>query len=357
MVRRVAALAAVALLAGCAAGGDRLLRLDVDPKGSGKGIFWPGAPEIPRYRYAGQIIGESNYADGAKGARHGVQQVLAWIAGLDERPAEPDGLHRPQTGTLDAAGRILVTDASRQAVLAFDPRRGLEVWEQASGLTRFSSPVGIAAAPEGHVFVADAELGYVVRLARDGSPEAVIGKGLLERPTGLAYEAASGRLFVSDTRAHDIKVFDRGGALATTFGARGEAEGEFNYPTHLTLANGDLYVTDTMNSRVQVLSAATGRHRLTVGARGLNLGNLVRPKGVAVDSEQNIYVIESYYDHLLVFDRQGRFLLPIGGLGKDIGQFYLPSGVWTDAANRVYVADMFNGRIVVLQFLGGDNGS
>ena len=89
------------------------------------------------------------------------------------------------------------------------------------------------------------------------------------------------------------------------------------------------------------------------GQRGLYLGNLVRPKGVAVDSEGNVYVVESYYDSLLVFSTRGEFLLPIGGTGTATGRFYLPAGVWVDARNRVHIADMFNGRVVLFQFLGG----
>ena len=162
---------------------------------------------------------------------------------------------------------------------------------------------------------------------------------------------------MADTQSHDVKVFDAERRHVATLGRRGEGEGEFNYPTHLHFAGGELYVADTMNSRVQVFAA--GKHRLTVGARGLYLGNLVRPKGVTVDSDGNIYVVESYFDHLLVFDKHGNFLLPIGGLGAAVGQFYLPAGVWSDARNRIFVADMFNGRVVVLQFLGGeaDSGS
>jgi DNA-binding beta-propeller fold protein YncE len=338
--------------AGCAQEA-RVLRMDPDPRGRNEGIFWPGAPEVPRYFYAGQLTGEGNYVESPDKARSGVSSVLRWVVGLAGGEEAPEGLQRPQSGVTDASGRILVSDASRQALLVFDPAQGLLTWQQAAGLVRFSTPVGVATSPEGHVFVADADLGYVAELDAKGKPLAILGKGVLKRPTGVAYDPEGKRLFVSDTRAHDIKVFDPSGKLLKTIGRRGEGEGEFNYPTHIAFARGELYVADTMNSRVQVFADGGERYRLTVGARGLYVGNLVRPKGVAVDSEGNIYVIESYYDHLLIYDRNGRFLLAIGGLGKDAGQFYLPAGVWVDARNRVFVADMFNGRVVVLQYLGG----
>ena len=357
MVRTLAGAAlAAALAAGCAAT-PRALQMDPDPRGRGEAIFFPAAPEVPRYFFAGQLVGEANFVDASVRGQSRVKDALRWIAGLVAGEEAPEGLLRPQGGVTDASGRVLVTDASRQAVRVFDPAQGFLTWETAAGLTRFVSPVGIAVAPDGRAFVADADLALVVELDRDGKPLRTLGRDRLQRPTGVAFDAEQGRLFVSDTHAHDVKVFDREGRLVRTLGRRGEGEGEFNFPTYLAYARGELYVSDTLNSRVQVFANGE-RHRLTVGTRGLYVGNLVRPKGVAVDSEGNIYVIESYYDHLLVYDREGRFLLSIGGLGRDVGQFYLPAGVWTDARNRVFVADMFNGRVVVLQFLGGDgNGS
>ena len=151
----------------------------------------------------------------------------------------------------------------------------------------------------------------------------------------------------------DLKVFDDAGTLLRVIGQRGEGAGEFNYPSHLAFVQDELYVTDTLNSRIQVFAARTERPSRRFGSRGLALGNLVRPKGVGVDGEGNVYVVESYYDSLLVFSREGEFLMPIGGTGKSTGRFYLPAGVWVDARNRVHVADMFNGRIVLFQFLGG----
>jgi DNA-binding beta-propeller fold protein YncE len=89
-----------------------------------------------------------------------------------------------------------------------------------------------------------------------------------------------------------------------------------------------------------------------IGQRGLYVGNLVRPKGVTVDSDGNIYVVESYYDHLLIYDEDGKFLVPIGGTGSEAGQFFLPAGMWSDKNDRIFVADMFNSRVVIFRYVG-----
>lgn len=346
--------AAVLCLAGCAAPGPAVLRFGFDESPQGKRLMWPPEPEVPRYLYAGVLIGEANFKRPGDQTRESVAGLLAWLAGLIAGDASPVELRRPNAGVVDLNGRILITDSSRQAVIVFDPVLGkLETWERADGLTNFQSPVGIAATPDGHVFVADADLGIVVHLDASGAPLRAFGRASLRRPTGLAYDPATNELYVADTQSHDIKVFDSRGAVLRVIGRRGEAEGEFNFPTHLAFADGLLYVTDTMNSRVQVISRDGKTVQRSFGERGLYVGNLVRPKGIAVDTEGNVYVVESYHDHLLVFNRYGEFLMAIGGAGQEVGKFFLPSGVWTDRLNRVFVADMFNGRVVLFQHLGG----
>lgn len=348
------------LLAACAGTGEKAvlrIRAGNDQGVDGKRVMFPppGDGEVARYVYVGQLVGEANFVT-AESKKDTFGGVLRWLAGIlagDDDAAIV--LQRPQSGVVDEQGRILVTDTSRQAVFVFDETQGkLEVWEKAFGLTNFVSPIGIALGANGEVFVADSELGVVVRLDRLGNALGVIGRDILQRPTGVAYDPLRRRLYVADTRESDIKVFDPNGELISVFGERGDVAGELNMPTYLALRGKELYVSDTMNARVQVLSTETGKPLLTVSRRGQVVGDLVRPKGVALDGEGNIYVVESYHDHLLVYNRKGQFLMPLGGgAGVEVGKYFLPSGVWIDARNRIFLADTFNGRIVVFQFLGG----
>ena len=348
--RAVLLLAAMLGLAACAT--THPPQLQWDTRATPTPLVWPAAPDVPRYRYVGQLTGEENFRQDEDAATVG-HNLLAWLVGLVAGKAQPVVLQRPQSGFTAPDGRIYVTDVSRGAVYVFDQPAGkLAVWEMAAKNLRFVTPLGIVPGADGQILVADADLARIVRLDHQGHPLGSFGEHLLSRPVGLARDSEAGHIYVADSGAHDIKIFDDSGKLLRTLGHRGAGPGEFNAPTYLSFAHGRLYVTDTLNARVQIFDR-TGKFIRSVGRRGLYLGDLPRPKGVAVDRDGHLYVVESYYDYLLIFNDQGQLMLPIGGTGNAIGRFYLPGGVWLDNRDRVYVADTFNGRVMVFKYLGG----
>jgi len=347
----LALLLALLLLTGCAEP-KYLMRLDTEPRLEKDAQVWPAAPETARYRYVGQLKGDDNFVlDETSSKSSAARDFFYWLIGLVGMGEEKVMLVRPQSGFVDNTGRVLVTDAGK--VMVFDQAAGkLQEWRIAYGDTDFVAPIGIAQGADGQTLVADAELGRVFRLDRDGKPLGEFGTGELLRPTGLARDAQRGRVYVSDTAAHEIKVFDDSGKLLQTIGQRGNvAENELNFPTHIAFAADKLYVSDTMNARVQTFDAG-GAPTGSLGQRGLYFGNMVRPKGVTLDGESNLYVAESLYDYVLIYNRRGEFLMPLGA-SQGVGKLYQPAGLWFDRQGRLYVADMYNGRVVIFQFLGG----
>lgn len=346
-------------LSGCGATRERpTFTLNVDAMHDKRLVFPPEEDgDVPRYLYLGHLYGDRNLPEPESKVANPLQylgKLLELIKG-EEPPRE---IYRPQAGAVDMDGRILVADRGGASVYVFDAKTpSLDVWKQADGARSFVSPVGVAIGHEGVVLVTDSELALVARLNSNGQSIGPIGKGHLTRPTGIAYEPESKRIFVVDTADHQVKLFDVDGGLLDVWGERGDRPGEFNYPTYVAVSAGKLYVADTMNARVQILSTKTGAHLATIGKLGMYVGNMVRPKGVAVDGEGNIYVVESYYDHLLVYNKRGEYLMPIGGVGSEAGQFHLPSAVWVDSRNRIFVADTLNSRVSVFQFLGGGSES
>lgn len=351
MLWTVSSMAGALLGAGCA-GPHGVFTLQPGPPGEQPAMqVWPAAPETPRYRYAGELLGEINFGEEQAQRSAGVR-IVRWLVGVDDDRSRRRTLSRPQGGVVDRSGRILVADVGRGGIFVFDTVGGeLTYWNQADRGAGFVSPLAVTVGPNDEIHVSDPELKRVVRLDRRGQPLGSYGEGLLLRPTGIVRDAAAGLIYVADTAAHDIKVFDERYRVVRILGGPGTEPGRFNAPTFLCLTAGNLVVSDTLNARVQILRS-DGVPVREIGRRGIYVGNLVRPKGVAADDEGNVYVVEGYYDHLLVFSPQGELLLPIGGTGTGSGRFFLPGGVWSDPQNRIFVSDVFNGRVAVFQFLG-----
>ena len=342
----------VLLLSACAQTPTEM-RYFPDKARAAEGRVWPNLPDVPRYSFAGQLVGEQNFGASEQSQPGAFTSMMRWVVGLGAGPEqEPRVLLRPQSGMVDKQGRILVTDVGRGAIFVFDVQQGkLFIWNQADAGDTFSSPIGITAGANDEILVADADLQRIIRLSPKGQPLGSMGNGQLQRPTGLVRDPLGKQIYVADTRGHHIAVFSDTGELIRKFGQQGTAPGEFNAPTYISLMQNKLYITDMLNSRVQIVTTE-GQPVKSIGKRGLYVGNLTRPKGVAVDTDGNVYIVESYYDHLLIFNPEGEFLLAIGGTGSGVGNFYLPAGTWSDEQGRIYVADMYNGRVIIFQYLG-----
>jgi DNA-binding beta-propeller fold protein YncE len=333
------------LLAGCAAReGDAVPQLTAGPTSQ----VWPSPPEVARYKLAGVLIGEQDFIDPSKRKSSGLKTAFEWAVGLVVGTKRYKELRRPVSGLVREDGSVLVVDAGHKGIAVFDMvAKRFYIWDEARPGVGFVSPVAIVEDGSGGYLVTDAELRRVVRLDALGQPAGDFSTSLLTRPTGIARDPMTGTIYVADTGAHDVKVFDQGGILIDTIGGPGREVGRLNTPTHMVFNKDWLYVVDTLNFRVQAFNR-DGTPVLDFGELGLFVGDMSRPKGVAIGGNGRIYVVESFYDHLLIFDPDGKLLLPIGGSGREVGQFYLPAGVWAGSQGRVFVADMFNGRVIVL---------
>lgn len=307
------------------------------PDPSAEALVWPQPPERARIRYL-YSFGEPEQL----GIRPGFfSRLWSLIAGKENRR-----MLRPYAVAV-AGPRIAVADPGLQAVHLFDTDKASYRRVQKLGDEILVSPVGVALAGD-RVYVADSVLDKVFAVGTDGKLLATIEN--LERPTGLAYDAASRRLYVAETLGHRISTFDEGGRRVARFGVRGSAVETFNYPTHLTVDDGRLHINDTMNFRLQTFDLS-GRFISSFGRHGDGSGNFAQPKGVATDSQGHLYVADSIFNRVQIFDLDGRFLLAFGGDGDKPGEFALPAGLFI-AEDRIYVADSYNRRIQVFEFLG-----
>jgi DNA-binding beta-propeller fold protein YncE len=212
----------------------------------------------------------------------------------------------------------------------------------------FPSLVGCCLGSDGSLFFSDSRLNLLFRTSAEGTLP--FGSNTsLQQPTGLAYHPLTGQLWVVETAAHRLTIFDQDGKLVRRIGERGSAPGSFNYPTFLWIdPQGRVYVVDSMNFRVQVFDG-NGKFLSCFGENGDGTGQLARPKGVATDSHGHIYLTDALSHMVQIFDQHGRFLFSFGGQGQGQGEFWMPAGIFIDGSDHIYVADSYNARIQVFK--------
>ena len=258
------------------------------------------------------------------------------------------GMIRPYSIAVDG-DVIAVVDPGARVLHYFDLNKKKYKRITGAGDDLFLSPIGVAIGGD-QIYLSDSSSGKVYALDHKGRHLFTIEDA--DRPTGLAFEKKTSRLYVADTLGSRIYAYDQRGKRLFSFGKRGKGAGEFNYPTHLFLKGDTLIVNDTMNFRVQAFDLQ-GNHLFSLGKHGDGSGEMAQPKGVGIDSEGHIYVADALSDRVQIFDTEGRFLLAFGNSGNAAGEFWLPAGLFI-TRDRIYVADSYNRRVQVFQFLGGE---
>lgn len=300
-------------------------------------IIYPGPPEEPRIVYLASYQGEQDFK--TPGFFDPLVNMLFGKPNIYDM--------RKPFGVAAHGEKIYVADSGGASVLVFD--RAARTLGRL-GLGMLATPIGVAVAANGTVYVADVQKNMVYAFNAEGKAVAAMGaKESLENPVGLAVNDTLGRLYVTDSKLHTVFVYSLNGEFLFKF--EGGEKG-FYYPSGIAVdrRNGTVYVVETQNFRVQVLDQ-DGRFQRMFGRLGDVPGTFARPRGIAVDSEGHVYVSDAAFDNFQIFDDQGQLLLFIGGAGSAPGYFLLPAGVFVDQQDRIYVVDASNRRVQVFQYL------
>jgi len=68
-------------------------------------------------------------------------------------------------------------------------------------------------------------------------------------------------------------------------------------------------------------------------------------RDIAVDSNNNIYLLDSHLKNIFKYDYNGKFIHAVGNFGQGPGEYMSPRGIFVDDRNNLYVND--NGRAII----------
>lgn len=313
-------------------------------------LVWPLPPDKPRIRWVEGIWDIRQYD--AKGKYSMFDRLIG-----DTRKAGPEVLFRPTGVATDSKDRIIVTAQLRKTVYVIDKEHKQVTRIYGTPTNRLQSPLGVVADDKDNIFIADPKLGGILRFSPDGNANGSFGGGDgMKNPTYMAIDNVRRRLYVVDSKIHQVFVYNPDTLqLLTKFGKPGYKNGEFAYPIGIAVSpkDGTIAVTNTQSCSVELFNPDYKWLR-RIGRCGDNLGELIRPKGVAFDSEGNIYVVDNAFNHFQVFDSEGHIKMFVGATGTAPGTFYQPNAIYIDRNNRIYVTEFFGNRLQIFQFLGGN---
>jgi DNA-binding beta-propeller fold protein YncE len=328
----IAVAAIIAFLGGCATA----------PPPKETKMVWPPPPLPTRIQFVRTITSEKDLNSDTTFT----ENLAAFLTGEklpSGRIAEPAGLAVSEDGE-----RLYVSDMMQQAVFAFDFKN-----RKFTKLGNVGVPSGIALDAQENLYVVDTARKAVAVFGRDGKQLNEFSDPEVDHPNGIAIDKARGRIYVVDTGSRaaneqNVKIYDlKGHRIGAIGSAPGADLGQFSYPTYVAVdAQGFVYVSDTLNARVQKFDAE-GKFVTTFGQLGTNWGEFDKPKGIAVDSFGNLYVVDSGWSNVQIFNPKGQVLLFFGGRGPVPGMLKNPLAVAIDKNNRIYVGDYLNHRIGV----------
>jgi uncharacterized protein (TIGR03663 family) len=265
----------------------------------------------------------------------------------------------PKGLATDSDGNTYVVDSQNHRIQKFDAEGNfVTAWGsfgQEPG--QLSEPWGITADPEGNVYVADTWNHRVLRFTSDGQLITYWGVyqdtgGQLLEPQGMFYGPRDiaidpdGNLYVTDTGNKRIQKFDPEGNPLGQWGGAGPETGQFQEPVGLAIdSQGKIYVADTWNQRIQVFDQEFQFLRQWP-VQGWMGESLVNKPYLAVDGEGHVYTTDPEGSRVLVFGEDGDLLATWGKYGTDETSFDLPTGIAVDEAGNVYVTDSNNHRIM-----------
>ena len=206
---------------------------------------------------------------------------------------------------------------------------------------------------------------YVVNCGGGGDHGLAIN-AQLANPTGLALDAA-GNLYIADTGNSRIRIVNKATGIITSLSTAGI---NLTSPKGVAVdAAGDVYIADTGNGRIlEVTPVGSITKTTTVAGTGVNgysgdgspatSAQLNNPYGVALDAAGNIYITDTNNQRIRMVSAATGIITTVAGTGRSgyagdggpstSAQLSFPRGMLVDASGKIYVSDAQNNVIRLL---------
>ena len=251
-------------------------------------------------------------------------------------------------------GKIRVAEGSTVQASTIDFKKKVRpivtLVNKGSGEGELDFPWGVAVDHlTSNIFIADHSNHRVQVFSQEGKFQFTFGEspgaGKMNKPLGICI--FDGRVYVTQFSGHCILIYKLDGTFVSHAGGVGRGEGQLNNPYNLAIdeVNGDIYVCDGGNNRIQIFSAELAFETI------LWQNTFRRPVDIKL-AQQCIFVLDESNPCLHVFNSSHAPLHNIISRGtlKQVSCSYF---FCLDSEGHVYLTDFSVGSVYVFDREGG----
>ena len=233
-------------------------------------------------------------------------------------------------------GKIYICDIGIKGLEIIDLEKGSFDYFLPEGKGKLIIPVNCYVDEKGYLYIADSGRKQIVVFDNEGKYVHSFGEEDNYQP--LDVFVSDGKIWVANLQDHKIHVYKNDTTYKFMFSfpdVSPEEDGYLFQPKDIYVTNDKVYVSDFGGFKINIFSKE-GEFINSVGSQGKNPGQFTRPKGVAVDQEDNLYVIDTAFGNAQIFNNKNQLLLFFGGPYNGTGYMYLPANISIDYENLKY---------------------
>ena len=286
-------------------------------------VIFPPPPDTTRIQFLTHFSSNSDLV-GQRGGFH--RFLFGEEASMNIIKPYGVSVHNGKVYICDTgAGGLEVLDLSERSFEFFMP----------GGKGELKLPINCCVDERGNLFIADANRKQIVVFDSDRNFLHAFGEAENFRPTDVAVQG--GKIWVANVLDHALYVYDYEdyNLIGKVPDLSAEEDGFIRQPTNIFISDSTLYVSDFGDFNVKKYSLS-GDYLGTIGGYGNGPGRFTRPKGIALDREENLYVVDAAFENVQIFNSSGALLMHFGGAYKGTGAMWLPAAVDISYENLSY---------------------
>ena len=274
-----------------------------------------------------------------------------------ENGEAPGLFQKPRAMAIDAKDRLFIVDKAAR-IQVYD-RNGKFSHGWKTPKWQFGKPTGLSFDNDGNLMVADTHYYRILFYTPEGKllPEKTIGGKEGQSPGEFGWvtdcvQDSKGNYYVSEYGELDrVQKFSPDGEFLWGWGGHGPELHEFKRPQNLAMDEEDnLWVVDACNHRVMKFDVSGDEQKLLQcwGETGSEPGQLRYPYDIVLDGEF-VYICEFGNHRVQKFMRDGTYVAHWGVQGRDEGELHNPWAIVKDSKNQLHILDTYNQRVQRLQ--------